>query len=198
MTYDQLCHQEQPGVSPQTPQKVLILVTGEWYSNFYMILELASKYYLWQVGSVLFFWCYTSNPRLVNNWCTRNTGKWYAANCTYAMTYFWIKTEMIMITQPPCSMRLWMWTTKLQFWELVCIAIHFQIFVCNISIILNMILSVCEFSFTGSFSIFSLINESMFTMLLSHIFLYLFQPDWHHCFVCKNAWESANQMFLSQ
>ena len=120
-----------------------------------MIPELASKYYLWQVGSVIFFWCYTSNPRLVKHWCTRNTGKWYAANCTYAMTYFWIKTEMIMITQPPCSMRLWMWTTKLQFWELVCIAIHFQIFVCNISIILKMILYFYPFYFTVFFLYFT-------------------------------------------
>ena len=52
-----------------------------------------------------------------------------------------------------------------------CITINFHIFVCNISIILNMILSVCPFSFTGSFSIFYLINEYTSPMLLRHLFL---------------------------
>ena len=51
---------------------------------------------------------------------------------------------------------------------------HFQIFVCNIIIILKMILYVCPFYFTRSFPILSLINDSMFTMLLRHIFLELF------------------------
>ena len=39
----------------------------------------------------------------------------------------------------------------------------FHIFVYNISTILNTILSVCPFSFTGFFTLFRLINESMFT-----------------------------------
>ena len=51
--YYHLCRQEQPDLSHQTPQKVLILVLGEWYTNCYMIPELAIKYNLWQVGSVL-------------------------------------------------------------------------------------------------------------------------------------------------
>ena len=51
--YYQLLCQEQPGVSHQTPQKVLILVLGEWYYNCYMNPELVSKYNLWQVRSVL-------------------------------------------------------------------------------------------------------------------------------------------------
>ena len=118
----------------------------------------------------LFIWRCTINPRLVKNWCTCNTGTWYAANFTYAMTYFLIKTQMIMFTQPPCAMKLWMWNTKFYFWELVCITIHFHLFLCNISIILNMILSVCPFSFTVSFSLFLLMKDSMFTMLFRHIF----------------------------
>ena len=44
--YSKLFRQEQPDVSPQNLEKVLILVTGELYSNFYMIQELASKYNL--------------------------------------------------------------------------------------------------------------------------------------------------------
>ena len=46
---------------------------------------------------------------------------------------------------------------------------------CNIRIILNMILSVCPFSFTGSFPVFYLINDSMFTILRRQIFLELFR-----------------------
>ena len=42
--YYHLCRQEQPNVYHQTPQKVLILVLGEWYYNFYMSPEMASKY----------------------------------------------------------------------------------------------------------------------------------------------------------
>ena len=34
---------------------MLILVLVQWYYNCYISLELASKYNLWQVGSVLFF-----------------------------------------------------------------------------------------------------------------------------------------------
>ena len=41
------------------------------------------------------------------------------------------------------------------------------------SIILNTILSVYPFSFTGSFSVISLINVSMFTIILRQMFLEL-------------------------
>ena len=51
--YYNLFYQEQPDISHQTIQKVLILVLGEWYSNCYMKSELASKYNMWKVGSVL-------------------------------------------------------------------------------------------------------------------------------------------------
>ena len=57
---------------------------------------------------------------------------------------------------------------------MVVITIYFHLFVCNISIIPNILLSVCEFSFTGYFPKFYLINDSMFTILLIHIFLELF------------------------
>ena len=67
---------------------------------------------------------------------------------------------------------------KWQCWELVCITIHFQIFLCNIRIILNMILSVCSFYFTGSFSILSLINDSMFPMIFRQMFLELFSQTY--------------------
>ena len=40
----------------------------------------------------------------------------------------------------------------------------FHIFICNISIILNMILSIYQFYFTGSFPVLDLINGFMFTM----------------------------------
>ena len=53
--YFHLFRQEPPDVSHQTPQKVLILVLGEWYSNCYMGPELANKYNWWQVGSVPVF-----------------------------------------------------------------------------------------------------------------------------------------------
>ena len=48
--YFHLFRQEQPYVSHQTPQKVLILVLAQWYSNCYMSPELANKYIWWQVG----------------------------------------------------------------------------------------------------------------------------------------------------
>ena len=53
--YYHLFRQEQHDVSHQTPQKVLILVLGGLYSNFYMSQELGSKYNLGQVGSVHVF-----------------------------------------------------------------------------------------------------------------------------------------------
>ena len=84
-----------------------------------------------------------------------------------------ISQKMIALTQTPFSMSLWIWTTKYQFWSLVCIAIYFHFFVCNISIILNIILSVCPFYFTGFF-LLSLINETMFPMLLRQMFWKLF------------------------
>ena len=49
----------------------------------------------------------------------------------------------------------------------------FYIFVCNISIILNMILSVCPSSFTCYFSVFYIINYSMFLMFFRQVFLEL-------------------------
>ena len=110
-----------------------------------------------------FCWLSTGNLLLVKHWCTCNTGTWYAANYTYAMTYILIKTYMIMLTQTPFHMRLWMWNTKWLCWGLVGITINFHIFVWNIRIILNMILSICPFSFTGCFPVFPLINKSIFT-----------------------------------
>ena len=50
------------------------------------------------------------------------------------------------------------------------ITINFHIFVCNIRIILNMIFSVGPFYYTGSFSLFFLINYSMFPILFRHMF----------------------------
>ena len=50
----------------------------------------------------------------------------------------------------------------------------FQFFFSNIRISLNTILSVCPFYFTGSFSVFDLINDTIFPMLLIQIFLKLF------------------------
>ena len=79
---------------------------------------------------------------------------------------------MVILTQPPCYMRLFMLTTKWQFWLLVHITIHFHIFVCKIIIILNMIFYVCTFSFPGSLSVFSLINDSMVPLLFKKIFCY--------------------------
>ena len=52
--YHLLC-QDQPDLSHQLPQKVLILVLDQWYFNCYMIPELTSKYNWWQVGSVLVY-----------------------------------------------------------------------------------------------------------------------------------------------
>ena len=52
--YFHLFCQELPDVSHQTPQKVLILVLGEWYSNYYIVPEMVNKYNLWQVGSMPF------------------------------------------------------------------------------------------------------------------------------------------------
>ena len=90
-SYYQSCCQEQTDVSHKTLQKVLILVSDKWYSNCYMNPELANKYIWWQVGSVSFSLTEYHNPIFVKHWCTSNTGIWYVANFTYAMTYFWIK-----------------------------------------------------------------------------------------------------------
>ena len=81
---------------------------------------------------------------------------------------------MTMFNQPPFSVRLWMRTTKCQCWESAGITIHFHIFVWNIIITLNMIPSICPFSFTVSFPVFPLINKSMFTIILRQMFLELF------------------------
>ena len=70
----------------------------------------------------------------------------------------------------PLCHEVWNVDHKMVMLGLVCVTINFHIFVCNISIILNMILSVCPFSFTGYFPVFSLINDSMFMMLLRQIF----------------------------
>ena len=51
---------------------------------------------------------------------------------------------------------------------------NFHLFVCNISIILNIILSFCPFYFNGYFSVFYMINDSMFKMLLREMFLEFF------------------------
>ena len=77
---------------------------------------------------------------------------------------------MTMITQPPWSTRLWMWTIKWQWWELVCITIHFHIFVCNISIILNMILSIYPFYFTSYFFSFNWSKTPCFRCSLDRFF----------------------------
>ena len=79
-----------------------------------------------------------------------------------------------MLTHLPSNMMLYMWTKKWLCWEFICITIHFHFFVWNISITLNMILSACSFYFTGSFSVFYLINDSMFPMISRQIFLELF------------------------
>ena len=68
----------------------------------------------------------------------------------------------------------------------------FHIFVCNISIILNMILSVCSFYFTGYFYAFAIINDSMFPMLLRQMFLEFFGQTDIIVLVCKNALEYVN------
>ena len=59
--YFHLFCQEPPDLSHQTPQKVLILVLGEQYSNCYMGPELTNKYNWWQVGSVPVF--FTEYPK---------------------------------------------------------------------------------------------------------------------------------------
>ena len=101
-SYYHVFYQYQPYISHQTPQKLLILVLSQWYSNCYMGPELANKYIWWQVRSM------------------------------------------------PVSLT--------------------NIFMCNLSIILNMILSICKFSCTIFFPVFSLINDSMFTILLRQMF----------------------------
>ena len=45
------------------------------------------------------------------------------------------------------------------------VTIHFHILVCNISIILNMIMFVCSFSFHELFFVFSLINDPIFAVI---------------------------------
>ena len=50
--YSHLFRQEQPYVSHQNPQEVLILVAAQWYSNCYMIPELANNYSWRQVGTM--------------------------------------------------------------------------------------------------------------------------------------------------
>ena len=47
---------------------------------------------------------------------------------------------MMICTQPSDTMWFFVWTTKLQWWTLGCITRYFNIFVCNMSIILHMIL----------------------------------------------------------
>ena len=168
--YFHLFCKEEPYLSRRTPQKVLVLVLAQWYYNCYMGPELVNKYNWWQVGSVPV--SFTEYQK--SNICP---DLMYMQHRNMVCGELHIFHDLVLDQnvndnsyQPPCSTRLWVWTTKWYFWESVNITIHFHIFVCNISIILNMILSVRPFSFTGSLLVINLINDLMFTMLLRHIF----------------------------
>ena len=78
---------------------------------------------------------------------------------------------MAMLNQTSDTMWFCMWTTKWQWWKLICITFLFHIFVRYISIILNMIFHFCPFSFTCPFSVFTLINHNMFECRSRQVFL---------------------------
>ena len=69
---------------------------------------------------------------------------------------FLVNLYMVMLTQTSDTMWLCVWTTKCKWWNLVCITKYFQIFVRNISIIVNMILLFCTNLFTCPFLCFPL------------------------------------------
>ena len=57
---------------------------------------------------------------------------------------------------------VFVWNEKLQLWKLVCITKHLNMFVRNISIILNTIFPFCSLWFTCPSFVSDLINYSMF------------------------------------
>ena len=120
-----------------------------------MIPELANRYNLRQVGRVLVFLKVYHNPSLVKHWCTYNIVTWNAASCTYVMTQFGIKTQMVMLRIGFYHNKFSHICVKHQHYpehDILCMSVFFY----------------------WIFSIFSLINDSMFTMLLTQRFLELY------------------------
>ena len=76
-----------------------------------------------------------------------------------------------MLTQPSDKMWFFVCNIKLELWKLVCITKTFNIFVVNISILLNIILPFCPLLFTCPFFVFALINHSMFACCMRKVFL---------------------------
>ena len=71
----------------------------------------------------------------------------------------------------PLSHEVWNMDNKFQLWEFLCVTIHFNLFLWNVSIILNMILSVCPFAFTGFFLYLHWSMTPFLIMLFRHMLL---------------------------
>ena len=153
--YYDLCRQEQPDLSHKMPQKMLILLLGEWYSNCYMSPEMASNYNPWQVSSVLVF-------LMVYHKSTFGKTLMYMQHRHMECVEYHICHEQVLdknVNGNTYSAPLLHAALDVDHKVVIMVIglYHntFYIFVCNISIILNMILSVWIFSLTGSFPIFS-------------------------------------------
>ena len=164
--YHHLCHQEQPDVSHQTTQKLFILVLSQWYCNFYMSPELASNYNWWQVGSVLVFWKVYQKSKVCQALMYIQERNMVCGKLQICHSLVLDKNTKNNAYSTPFLHGDLNMDHKMVILEIGWFHNIFHIFVYKIRIILNMIFSVYPFYFTGYFSIFSLINESMFTILL--------------------------------
>ena len=118
------------------------MVTGEWYSNFYMRQELACKYNLWQVGSMFFSFKVYQKSRVGQAFIYRKNRHMVCSELNICHDIFLDKKWNDNDYSTPLRHAALDVDQMFLCWELVCITINFHFFVYNIRIIMNMILSV--------------------------------------------------------
>ena len=163
--YFQLSFQEPPDVSHQTPQNILILVSGEWYFNFiwtqnwprittndrFIACLFFNEHQKSMVGQTLM---YVQHRHMVY-------GKFHICHDLDLDQNVYDNAYPTLLLHDALDVNHKMVMLGVGWYRNT-----FHIFACNISIILNIILSVCPFSFIGSFTVFPLINDYMFMIIL--------------------------------
>ena len=143
--YYHLFCQEQPGVSTKMLQKVLSLVTREWYSNFYMSQELASKYNMWQVGSGLVYLKVYQKSKVGQELMYKQHRQMVCGELHICHDLVLDQNVNYNTYSTPFHHEAMDVYHKIVMMVIGLYHNTFHIFVCNISIILNTILSVCLF-----------------------------------------------------
>ena len=126
--YCHWCHQVQPDKCTHNHHLLLNFCDNFMISSCQMIRELVSKRNMWQVDNAVVGLVANNKPRGFKHICTFSTYTGYVAYFIYAMSYFWIKLHMIKRTQPYDNMWFFAWTTKCQWWKLVCIKLFWTSF----------------------------------------------------------------------